>query len=114
MRISIAVSLVSFAVLVAVIRYRRVSLGLPIAYLASLLLLHVPGAVAHVFDQQHILTDPLLTRTGMIFTAIGSVFFVVGVALSHVGMRPPTARPALRGLFWKFCVLAGGACTILA
>jgi hypothetical protein len=113
MRLSILVCLGSFICLVWFLRRERVSFGLPIAYLGNLLIIHVPGAFAHAVGAPGVFTENDLTRAGIIFTAIGTVSFVAGVVLSHMGAKPPVAKPALRGLFWKFCVLGGGVCTIL-
>ena len=49
MTLLIFVCLAAFFSLLQLLRRDRVSLGLPIAYLYSLLLIHVPGAFAHVF-----------------------------------------------------------------
>ena len=42
------ICLAAFLWLLQLLRRDRVSLGLPIAYLYSLLLIHVPGAFAHI------------------------------------------------------------------
>ena len=114
MRISIAVCIGSFIVLVWMLRRNRMSLGLPVAYLVNLLLLHVPGAIGKVLDKTGKLTPYSYTRTGIIFTAIGSVAFVVGVALARRKMVVPVAMPAARSLFWRYCVLAGGLCSVFS
>lgn len=92
---------------------RRVvaSLGLPVAYLLNLLLIHVPGAIAHLLDSNHILVGREYTAAGIAFTAIGSVMFVAGVAIVH--FRAPVAVPVAvpRSTYWKFCLVGGWACT---
>lgn len=113
MRTSIVFCVASLVALVWILRNERFSLGLPVAYLASLLLIHVPGAVAHAVDTSGTLTPPLLTRTGIILTALGSVAFVAGVWLAHAGRADPTARAAARSHFWRYCVLAGGIFTVI-
>src|SRR4051794_2543776 len=115
MRISIAVCIGAFVALVWLIRREKASVGLPIAYLANLLILHVPGAIAQVLDNTGTtLTPPQYTRTGIILTAIGSAAFIAGVILSRMNRKPIEAQPAARTLFWKYCVLAGGICTVVS
>jgi hypothetical protein len=89
------------------------SLGLPVAYLANLLLLHVPGAVAKVFDRTNLFTLPIFTRTGIILTAIGSVSFVFGVWVAHSRATRLVPKPAVRSLFWRYCTVAGGIATVI-
>ncbi|MEO8577951.1 MAG: hypothetical protein ABI556_14680 [Gemmatimonadales bacterium] len=115
MRTSIVVCLMAFLALVWILRHAQVSLGLPIAYLANLLLLHVPGAVAQLFAADRAMLTPIAyTRTGIIFTAIGSAAFVVGVFLVHLPAGKVTAQPAPRRFFWRFCVIWGGLLTVIA
>jgi hypothetical protein len=107
MPVSIAVCLGAFWTLVWLLRRDRVSLGLPIAYLFGLLLIHVPGAFAHVVGGP-LLWDWDLTQLGIAFTAVGAVCFVAGVWLAR--LLPikvaPEAR-ANRDSFWVFCLLGG-------
>src|SRR5688500_7705678 len=110
MRISIVVCIATFIILVWMLRRDRVSLGLPVAYLANLLLLHVPGAIGKVLDKLGEFTAPSYTRTGIMLTAIGSAAFVFGVGLARRGGTIPVALPAARTAFWRYCVLAGGIC----
>ena len=112
-RISIAVCAATFVLLVIMLRRDRVSFGLPVAYLANLLLLHLPGAIGKLFGSGEGLTPAKYTRTGIIFTAIGSVAFVAGVWLARRNREVPAASPARRSDFWRYCVLAGGICTVL-
>ena len=113
MRSSIAICIAVFIALVWLLRRKGTSLGLPVAYLANLLVLHVPGAVAQYLDRARTLTPPQYTRTGIILTAIGSVAFLIGVAFTHAGQRPPRPTPAPRTVFWRYCVFAGGICTVV-
>ena len=106
MTISILVCIASFAALVALLRHDRLSLGLPIAYLFGLLLIHVPGAMAHAIGGD-VLRDSDMTALGIYFTAIGTVAFVVGVWASRVrAVRAPSAS-APRERFWLFCLIGG-------
>jgi hypothetical protein len=112
--LSIVVCVAGFSVLVWLLRQRQVSLGIPIAYLASLLLIHVPGAIAHVVDVNGILkAGTFFTQIGIGFTAVGTVFFVIGVWLAHRGQADPIIRPAHRTLFAKFCLIAGAGVTVI-
>lgn len=84
------------------------SLGLPIAYLFSLLFNHVPGAVAHILGSPE-LTPTRYTETGIWFTAVGSVAFLVGVGVVHLGRgrQVVPSRPAPRQDFAIFCLVGG-------
>lgn len=110
---SIVVCLTAFWVLTWLVRRNGHSLGLPIAYLFALLLIHVPGAIAHAFNnvsstQGTALSDPFYTELGIRFTAIGAVCFVVGVWIAGwPRMRAATSRPVNRFNFWWFCLGAG-------
>ena len=112
---SVLVCVAAFAGVIALLRHERVSFGLPIAYLGSLLLIHVPGAVAHLLDSNGVLASGrAITEIGIGLTAIGSVFFVAGVWLAHRRTQAPVAAPANRTIYSKFCLLAGALATILS
>ena len=89
--LSIYICLAAFVWLIAMLRSDRISLGLPVAYLSLLLLIHVPGAFAHAFGEVLSDTDDGLVshmddvEIGIRFTAIGSVCFVGGVWLARFG-----------------------------
>ena len=87
----IFVCLAAFLLLLWLLRKDRVSLGLPIAYLFSLLLIHLPGAFAHVVGRD-LLLDSDLAEIGMRFMALGSMCFVAGVWLA----RSSVARVSIR------------------
>ena len=57
------------------LRRDRISLGLPIAYMYSLLLIHLPGAFAHIVGRDVVFNSDLI-EMGMGFTALGSMCFV--------------------------------------
>ena len=108
---SILTCLASLVALVALLRRNQISLGLPIAYLFGLLLIHVPGALAHSLPWSD-LPDSDFVATGIWLTAIGTLAFIAGVWLGRnraVGFRPFIAAP--RAEFWTFCVVAGWAMT---
>jgi hypothetical protein len=89
------------------LRRDTISLGLPIAYLFGLLLIHVPGAFAHVIGSD-VLQDTHFTEIGIYFTTIGAICFVAGVWLAR---SPELVLPAYgaaeRERFWLFCLVAG-------
>jgi hypothetical protein len=72
---------IAFVWLIWLVMGRRVSLGLPIAYLCSLLLIHVPGALAYLFSGNHLLHMEE-TRVGFNYASIAAVCFVIGVSLA--------------------------------
>jgi hypothetical protein len=107
MILSISICLATFCWLVWMLRRDTVSLGLPIAYLFGLLLIHVPGAFAHLVGAG-VLQGSHFTEIGIRFTAIGATCFVAGVWLARSrGLVLPPYGAAERERFWLFCLLAG-------
>jgi hypothetical protein len=106
--ISILICLLAFYWLVWMLRQDRISLGLPIAYLFALLLIHVPGAVAHAVGGT-LLQDSEFTALGIGFTAVGAVSFVCGVWLARLAplMPPRMHAHGNRQQFSTFCLGAG-------
>jgi hypothetical protein len=103
---SIAICIACFVSLLVILRREALSLGLPIAYLFALLLIHVPGAYAYLVDDS--LIDASFTKTGIAFTAIGSVSFLAGVlVVSPFGTRIPPVSCLERHHFAVFCLLGG-------
>ena len=105
----IFVCLAAFLWLLWLVRRRDgISLGLPIAYLYSLLLIHVPGAFAHVVGGDFLLNTDLI-QIAMRFTTIGAVCFVLGVWWAR--RRSPSIAPvgtnADRAGFFLFCLIIG-------
>src|SRR6266851_1463883 len=106
----IFVCLAAFLWLLQLLRRDRVSLGLPIAYLYSLLLIHVPGAFAHVVGRDFLFNSDLV-EIAMRYVALGSVCFVAGVWLARSSTpRMLIRREADRHHFWWFCLLGGWSC----
>jgi hypothetical protein len=113
MILSIFVCMAALAGLIWALRRDRSSLGLPVAYLISLLLIHVPGAYAHVGSAE---ADSEVTGTGFFFVTIAAVCFVGGVMLARLstsngiiqfgtsGSYPVTTS---RNRFALFCLLGG-------
>src|SRR5437868_5692148 len=107
MIVSIVLCVTAFAVLVWLLRRDRMSLGLPIAYFCGLLLIHVPGAFAHVVGGD-VVRNSDLTEIGIRLTAIGATCFVAGVWLARLRVNPGPARAAAnRRQFWLFCLVGG-------
>jgi hypothetical protein len=106
----IFICLAAFLSLLWLLRRDRLSLGLPIAYLFSLLLIHVPGAFAHIAGRDFLLHSDLI-ELAMRFTAIGSICFVAGVWLARRSATRVSIRRDLdRTHFWWFCLIGGWAC----
>jgi hypothetical protein len=106
----ILVCLAAFLGLLFILRRDRVSLGLPIAYLYSLLLIHVPGAFAHIAGRDFLLNSDLV-ELAMRFTALGSICFVAGVWLARRSAPRASFVPDVdRPHFWWFCLIGGWAC----
>ncbi len=104
---SILVCLAVFGVLILMLRTDGVSLGLPIAYLLTLYMIHLPGAFAHLYDNWF-LTDNLYTEIGIGFTALASTCFVAGVWFARRGIASAAiAVHQERRRFWSFCLLGG-------
>jgi len=111
MALAVIVCLASFFWLLAIARVNQFSFGLPIAYLFTLLLIHVPGAFAHIVGNDF-LPDNDLTAIGIKLTAIGCVCFVVGVRLARRSVPDNlSTEPVDRRTFSLFCVLGGWCVT---
>lgn len=104
----ILVCLAAFLALLWLLRRNRTSLGLPIAYLYLLLLIHVPGAFAHVAGGDFLLNTDLVL-IAMRFTAIGAVCFVLGVWWSRRRSQSNVLVSANvdRAGFSLFCLIVG-------
>jgi hypothetical protein len=108
--LSILFCLAAFLCLLWLLRRDMVSLGLPVAYLFSLLLIHVPGAFAHVVGGDFLVNSDLV-ELAMRFTALGSMCFVAGVWLArHSAPRVSLRHQVDRPDFWWFCLIGGWVC----
>lgn len=112
MTLLISVCIAAFLALLWLVRRNQVSLGLPIAYLYLLLLIHVPGAFAHVVGGDFLLNTDLI-QIAMRFVAIGAVCFVLGVWWAR--RRSPSTVPISGNLdrkgFFLFCLIVGWVST---
>ncbi len=114
-QVSIAICMASLFVLLWLLRSNGPSLALPFAYLSLLLVNHVPGAFAPIVDEEFYVHLPEVAE-GIKLTAIGVVFFVMGVWYARyqtleqrVAPQVPSAVTVFREdkPFWIFCLLGG-------
>jgi hypothetical protein len=105
--IQMFICLAAFWSLAFILRRDTLSLGLPVAYLSCLLLIHLPGAFVHAIGGD-VLPDSHLTALGMYYTTTGVVCFVLGVALSRYRALSVSDYIAInRDQFYLYCVIAG-------
>jgi hypothetical protein len=103
----VSVCTVAFIWLVWLLRRDRVSLGIPIAYMLLLLLIHIPGALTRLLTDQFDY-DRDIIEIGVRFTAIGCLCFVVGVYIARSLNRKRSVYIYIeRREFWHFCLVAG-------
>jgi hypothetical protein len=112
--LTVVICVATFAAVIILLRRDGVSLGLPIAYLGSLLLIHVPGALAHLLDRNDVMVERrIFTQVGMVLTAIASVCFLAGVIVGGLRGSEVIPKPANRTTFARFCLFGGAAATIV-
>src|SRR5438309_7421287 len=110
MKLLIFVCVAAFLWLLWLLRRDRISLGLPIAYLYSLLLIHVPGAFAHVVGRDFLVHSDLV-EIAMRFTALGCICFVLGVWWARPSSSQVSIRKDVdRRRFCLFCLIGGWTC----
>lgn len=110
---SIVLCVVALIAVVLLVRHRSPSMGLPIAYLFLMMIVHLPGALAHALPWARFPFSQA-TEIGIRLTAIGSLGFVVGVWLARrkgVTKTEVALRP--RSKFLLYCVLAGWIVTFI-
>jgi hypothetical protein len=83
MATSIAICIAAFFWLLFILRHDSASIGLPIAYLFSLLLIHVPGAYVYLVSDLTLFEFDYV-ETGIRLTAIASASFVIGAWTSRL------------------------------
>jgi len=113
---------VMVAALLAV-RRQKASLGLTLAYLTGLLLIHVPGGLVHFLNPGLLSTTPEVAE-GLRLSAIAALCVLVGLILFQ--RRNPQARRCLSAparafdslapnpRFWRFCLVSGLVFAFLA
>lgn len=107
MIIELATCLLAFSWLILLVLKRRLSLGLPIAYLGGLLLIHVPGALAYMFSGD-LLHHGSATSIGFGYASVAALCFVIGVWLVPPPKVPLAAHTRLeRTYFCYFCLFGG-------
>lgn len=114
MLIYLTATVAAFVWLLRMLRSDRLSLGLPVAYLASLFVQHLPGTLVDWSKGET--TDKLqYTEIGMKFMTIGVISFVVGVWLARQSDATAVSAPVAVGRrrFWLFCFAGGMFTTIL-
>lgn len=113
--LAIAVCVASFSVTMWIVRASGASLGLPLAYITNLLLIHVPGAYAYVISDgaySGMVPGGNYVAHGMALTAIGSVCFIIGLRIAvgsstiKLGVMERLASIYDRR-FLVFCLLGG-------
>jgi hypothetical protein len=74
---------------------------MPLAYVYSLLLIHVPGAFAHVAGSDFLLNSDLV-NVAMRYTVLGTICFVLGCwwARASESHTIPIRRDVDRPRFW--------------
>jgi hypothetical protein len=83
------------------------TLGMPFAYLATLLLTQVPGAVAAVLGRD-VIEGYDYIEIGIRYGAIAACCFVLGVWIARIRRGPaPAPVRAERRTYWNFCVVGG-------
>ena len=88
--LAILVCVLSFSATMWIVRASSASLGLPLAYVINLLLIHVPGAYAYVVSggaYSGMVPGGDYVADGILLTAIGVACFVVGVRVAVAGSR---------------------------
>lgn len=105
------------------VRRQKASLGLTLAYLTGLLLIHVPGGLVHFLNPGLLSTTPEVAE-GLRLSAIAAVCFLVGLLAFQ--RRNPQVRRCLAAparafdssapnpRFWRFCLVAGLVFAFLA
>ena len=107
----VVVEIILLLMLLTMLRKRGVSMGLPFAYLAALLLQHAPGSYAH-WARPELFGTNAEVSIGSLLTTVGAACFVLGVWLALPRSRGQiyTNTPTLNTedpRFPFFCLLGG-------
>lgn len=90
-----------------ILRRDRLSLGIPLAYVLTLFLIHLPGAFTRMATDQFDYNAEVI-EIGIRYTAIGTFCFVAGVQLIHLIYKRQLAyRYVEHREFWYFCLIGG-------
>ncbi len=117
--ISIGVCMVALVLTIFIVRRSSATLGLPLAYMVNLLLIHLPGAYAFVISGGQyagMQRNGDAIGQGTTLTAIGAMAFVAGAALAalksdgHV-WDIGSSESVLNSKFMIFCMVMGGILT---
>lgn len=98
------------------VRRQQASLGLPLAYLTGLMLIHVPGGLVHWLNPDLFSTSAAVA-VGLRLSAIAACSFLAGLVLFQQGDRlsrswgslPAWRRRQSRPVppFWRYCLVCG-------
>jgi hypothetical protein len=104
---SIIICILALLWMVAYLRRGAPTMGLPLAYLLALLLVHLPGPIIHTIAADS-LTDSAFTEIGITLTAYGALAYSLGVLVARL-KHPilPRHRPVDVPSFVIFCVVIG-------
>lgn len=99
--------LLAISGLIWLVLKRRLSLGLPIAYLGGLLLIHVPGALAYMYSREFLHHDST-TKIGFSYASIAALCFVIGVWIVPAPRVPLAVHTRSERMFFSYFCLLGG------
>ena len=100
--------LVFSAFLVLAACHKGRSVGLPVAFIAALLLVHLPGGLAHMSTQNTSSFAYKMTALGVEIASIGALFFALGVRLARRQSRSQSvAGTETNRHFLLFCLGVG-------
>lgn len=92
---------------------RGASVGLPIAYIAALLLIHLPGGIAHMWIGNALTATYQMTAIGFRVAAFAAIAFSGGVLLANIaGPKRHLPQNRLEERFILFCLISGWILTI--
>lgn len=105
---SLLLAAAAIVICMALLQRHGLSLGLPVAYLLCLSLIHLPGGLVHWLNPDQI-SGYAETELGLAITARSMLFFSLGVALCCWRTRWRGAPGPLRfdPRFWRFCAVSG-------
>lgn len=98
----------AIVICIALLQGSRLSLGLPLAYLICLAIIHLPGGLVHWLNPID-LAGGAESEVGLAITARSMLFFVVGVAICNwrFPLRPQPVPLRHDPRLWRFCAVNG-------